>query len=68
MEDPVVGCVGEVRTRIRGGEQPGEVAVRVRGVVETLIAYADDPIERGSSVLVIRSRGNRAVDVIPWVE
>jgi hypothetical protein len=67
-DDPVVGCVGEVRVRIRGGELPGEIAVRVGGVPETLIAYADTALDRGATVLVVRTRGNRAVDVIPWIE
>lgn len=69
MEDSaVVGCVGEVLVRIRGGARPGEVAVPVRGTVESLIAYAEEPIERGATVLVVTSRGSRAVDVIRWTE
>ena len=69
MEDTaVVGQVGEVLVRIRGQAGPGEVAVPVRGSTEMLIAYADEPIERGARVLVVTSRGNRAVDVIPWSE
>lgn len=69
MTDPaVVGCVGDVRLRIAGGDHPGEVAVRVRGTTEVLIAYSDEPLERGETVLVVASRGNLAVDVIPWTE
>ena len=69
MEDTaVVGCVGEVRVRIRGDAGPGEVAVQVRGMTEMLIAYADVAIDRGAKVLVVTSRGNRAVDVVPWSE
>jgi membrane protein implicated in regulation of membrane protease activity len=62
----VVGCLGEVVVRIRGGDAPGEVSVRVRGTLESFIAYADRAIERGETVLVVTSRGNRAVDVVPW--
>lgn len=65
-DEAVVGCVGEVILRIRGGDAPGEVVVRVRGTVETFIAYADTVLERGASVLVVTSRGNRTVDVVPW--
>jgi hypothetical protein len=63
---PVVGKVGEVITRIRGGESPGEVCVTVRGVREQLIAYADEVIEPQTAVLIFRFRGARAVDVMPW--
>ena len=65
MDDEVVGKVGTVVTRIRGGERPGEVLIPVRGVRETYIAYCTDPVERHETVLVFHSRGNRAVDVAP---
>ena len=68
MDVEVVGKVGTVVTRIRGGDLPGEVCVRVRGTQETFIAYSDTPVERHETVLVFHSRGNRAVDVepAPW--
>jgi membrane protein implicated in regulation of membrane protease activity len=62
----VVGQPGEVLVRIRGRAGPGEIVVSVRGTTETFIAYADEVIERGTHVLVVTSRGNRAVDVIRW--
>ena len=65
MDDEVVGKLGTVVTRIRGGERPGEVRVPVRGVNETFIAYSDTPVDRHETVLVFNSRGNRAVDVAP---
>jgi membrane protein implicated in regulation of membrane protease activity len=61
----VVGKLGTVVTRIRGGERPGEVVVSVRGTRETFIAYSDDPVDLDETVLVFSSRGNRAVDVTP---
>ncbi|MCU1669577.1 MAG: hypothetical protein JWP40_2504 [Blastococcus sp.] len=68
MDREVVGKVGMVVTRIRGGDLPGEVRVTVRGAHETFIAYSDTPVERHETVLVFHSRGNRAVDVepAPW--
>ena len=45
---------------------PGEVEVRVRGGRETFIAWSDEPLPRGQTVLVIESRGHRAVDVSAW--
>lgn len=67
MSDPeVVGRVGRVVTRVRGGTLPGEVAVPVRGTTETYLAWCDEPVERASAVLVIAERGPRQVDVVPW--
>jgi hypothetical protein len=51
---------------VRGSKGPGEVLVRIRGGSEAFIAYADTEIERDTDVLVVSSRGERAVDVVPW--
>lgn len=67
-DEEVTGRTGTVTTRIRGGELPGEVQVAVRGGTESFIAYADEEIPRGETVLVFRSRGHRAVDVMPYPE
>ena len=67
-DDAVTGRSGTVTTRIRGGELPGEVRVAVRGGTESFIAYAEHEIQRNETVLVFRSRGDRAVDVIPFPE
>jgi hypothetical protein len=65
VDPEVVGLTGTVILRIRGGELPGEVEVKVRGGTECLIAYADEPIERDRPVLIWNSRGHRQVDVAP---
>ena len=65
MDGELVGKLGTVVTRIRGGEQPGEIRVQIRGTNETFIAYSDTTVERYETVLVFHSRGNRAVDVAP---
>jgi hypothetical protein len=65
VDPDVVGRLGTVVTRIRGGGRPGEVVVAVRGTNETFIAYSDDPVELDETVLVFSSRGSRAVDVTP---
>lgn len=62
----VTGKVGRIIVRVRGSEGPGEVLVRVRGGSEAFIAYADAEIERDTDVLVVSSRGERSVDVVPW--
>jgi hypothetical protein len=65
VDREVVGKLGTVVTRIRGGDLPGEVRVPVRGTTEMFIAYSVAPVERHETVLVFHSRGDRAVDVAP---
>ena len=67
-DEAVMGRTGTVTTRIRGGDLPGEVRVEIRGGTESFIAYAEQEIPLGETVLVFRSRGSRAVDVIPFPE
>jgi membrane-bound ClpP family serine protease len=62
------GRVGVLLTGTRGADGPGEVLVRIRGGTETYRAFSESPIARGESVLVVESRGHRAVDVVPWVD
>lgn len=64
MEFELVGTVGTLTTATRGPDGPGEVLVRVRGGSETLLAYSDDPIARGTSVLIVDVRGARGVTVV----
>jgi hypothetical protein len=61
-----VGKLGHVVTRIRGGAQPGEVAIPIRGGNEVYVAYAEAAIEQSAQILVVASRGGRAVDVVAW--
>jgi membrane protein implicated in regulation of membrane protease activity len=67
-DEAIIGCVGKLIVATRGAAGPGEVMVRVRGGSEAFIAWSDEPLPAGSSVLVIDSRGYRAVDVQPWHE
>ncbi|MEU6661313.1 hypothetical protein [Streptomyces sp. NPDC046821] len=65
-DEAVVGCTGKLIIGTRGPEGPGEVLVRVRGGSETFFAWSDEPLRRGTTVLVIESRGTRQVVVMPW--
>jgi hypothetical protein len=67
-DEPVIGCIGKMIVASRGGSGPGEVLVRVRGGSEAFIAWSADPLPKGATVLVIESRGHRAVDVSPWTD
>ena len=65
-DEALIGCIGVLTVATRGPQGPGEVQVRVRGGSESFLAWSPEPIARGSTVLVIESRGHRAVDVSPW--
>ena len=64
----LIGRIGVLTVATRGGGGPGEVLVRVRGGREAYIAWSSVPIRKGSTVLVIESRGARAVDVSEWTD
>jgi membrane protein implicated in regulation of membrane protease activity len=63
-----IGCVGVVTLATRGSAGPGEVHIRIRGGTETYRAWSEDPLARGTTVLVVASRGARTVDVEEWVD
>jgi hypothetical protein len=65
-EAEVIGCIGVLRVGTRGSAGPGEVVVKIRGGSETYIAWSPEPLPKGTTVLVIESRGRRAVDVSEW--
>jgi hypothetical protein len=62
----LVGSIGVLTIATRGQAGPGEVLVPIRGGSETFIAWSTEPLARGSTVLVIESRGTRTVDVSAW--
>jgi len=62
----VVGCVGSLIVATRGEAGPGEVLLTVRGSKEAYLAWSDQPLPRGTEVLVIDIRGARTLLVEPW--
>ena len=62
----LIGRIGLVTTRVRGGAAPGEIRVVVEGLPHYYIAYCVRPVAVGEEVLIINSRGARQVDVEPW--
>jgi hypothetical protein len=64
----LVGRIGVLTIATRGPAGPGEVLVSVRGGSECYIAWSPEPLARGSTVLVIETRGTRAVDVSAWTD
>ena len=63
---PVVGCVGSLIVATRGVAGAGEVLLKVRGSKEAYLAWSEEPLPRGTEVLVIDIRGARTVLVEPW--
>lgn len=67
-DDAVIGRTGELLVGTRGTAGPGEVLVRIRGGTEAFLAWSDDPLPKGTTVLVVDSRGTRQVEVIEWAD
>jgi hypothetical protein len=65
-DESCVGSVGVLIVATRGDAGPGEVLINIRGGSEAFLAWSEKPLPRGATVLVIESRGARAVDVIEW--
>lgn len=63
-----IGCVGTLHVATRGKDGAGEVVVTVRGSKEALLAWSDEPLPKGSKVLVVEVRGPRTVVVEPWTD
>jgi hypothetical protein len=63
-----VGCTGKLTVATRGPAGPGEVLVKMRGGTEAYLAWSEQPLAKGTTVLVFNSRGARTVDVMEWNE
>ena len=65
-DESSIGRVGVLSVGTRGEAGPGEVLIKIRGGSEAFLAWSDQPLPKGATVLIIESRGERAVDVIEW--
>jgi membrane protein implicated in regulation of membrane protease activity len=61
-----IGCVGKLIVATRGDRGAGEVLVTLRGSKEVFLAWSDEPLPKGTEVLVVEVRGARTVVVEPW--
>jgi hypothetical protein len=68
QDGTLVGSIGVLTIATRGAAGPGEVQLTIRGGSEHYIAWSPQPLPRGSTVLVIDSRGTRSVEVSPWAD
>jgi membrane protein implicated in regulation of membrane protease activity len=67
--DPsAVGRIGLLTHATRGPHGAGEVRISIRGGSEIFLAWSDDPLPKGTTVLVVGSRGGRALDVVAWTD
>jgi hypothetical protein len=67
-DDAVIGCVGVLHVGTRGQGGPGEAVVQVRGGSEAFLAWSEEPLAKGTRILVVDSRGERTVDVVAFPE
>ena len=67
-DESAIGAVGVLTVGTRGSGGPGEVLIKVRGGSETFLAWSETPLSKGATVLVVDSRGGRAVDVMEWAD
>lgn len=65
-DESCIGLLGILTIGTRGALGPGEALVKIRGGAETFLAWSDTPLPKGTTVLIIESRGVRTVDVIEW--
>jgi hypothetical protein len=65
-DESSIGRIGVLIVATRGADGPGEVLIRIRGGSEAFLAWSEKPLPKGATVLVVESRGARAVDVIEW--
>ncbi len=67
MDDPVLGMTGRLTSPIRSAGMLGEVLVAIRGGTELYIARSTEPLDTGTTVLVVAVQPGRIVDVVPWI-
>jgi hypothetical protein len=67
-DESVIGTVGVLTVATRGSAGPGEVRTKVRGGSECFLAWSENPLPKGATVLIIDHRGLRTVDVMEWAD
>jgi hypothetical protein len=60
----MVGCTGVLTIGTRGAGGAGEAIISYRGGTESLLAWSDDPMPKGTPVLVVDVIASRTVRVI----
>lgn len=63
-----IGRTGVLTVGTRGPQGPGEVLIKIRGGSESFLAWSEEPLPKGTAVLVVETRGARTVGVVRWSE
>jgi membrane protein implicated in regulation of membrane protease activity len=61
----VIGMEAVVTHPTRGADGPGEITVAQGGGSEVYIAWSQEPLPKGTPVVIYQTRGARTVDVEP---
>jgi hypothetical protein len=64
----VMGSVGILTIATRGPKGPGELLLSMHSGSESFLAWSDEPLARGTTVIVVETRGARTVQVVPWAQ
>jgi hypothetical protein len=67
-DEAAIGTVGVLIIATRGAAGPGEVRIKIRGGSENYLAWSENPLPKGATVLVTDYRGPRTVDVMEWAD
>ena len=67
-DESPVGRIGTLLVGTRGAGGPGEVQLSIRGSRECFLAYSDQPMNTGTTVLVVESAPHRHVTVVEWTD
>ena len=67
-DQSAVGCVGKLTVATRGSGGPGEVLVKMKGGTEAYLAWSEEPLPKGTNVVVWAARGERTLDVMEWTD
>lgn len=59
-----IGCTGVLVVATRGADGVGEVVLSLRGGTEAMLAWSDEPLPRGTTVLVTEVVSSRTVRVV----
>ncbi len=63
-----IGALGVVTVSTRGTTGTGEVLVSFRGGSESFLAWSDEPLPKGTKIMVVDVVAPRTVHVIPQSE
>jgi hypothetical protein len=67
-DESAIGTIGVLIIATRGRHGPGEVRIRIRGGSENFLAWSENPLPKGTTVLLTNYLGARTVEVMEWTD